>query len=61
MATKDRRVMLRVEGGLADRIEGYAARMRAETGLEVTTAAAMRRLLLAGLEALEPRRARKGG
>jgi hypothetical protein len=58
MATKDRRLMLRLEAELAERIEAYAARMRAETGLDVTTAAAMRRLLIAGLDALEKKRGR---
>lgn len=53
MAPKTKQIVVRLEEELAARIDAYAERLRAETGLEVSHAAATRRVLIAGLDALE--------
>jgi len=51
LSGKSEQVALRLDPDLLARIEAYRARLGAETGLEVTTAAAMRRLIERGLGA----------
>lgn len=55
-ATKDVQIALRLEPALDEQIRAYAARVRAETGLDVSRAAALRRLINLGLEAAKARR-----
>lgn len=51
--------MVRLEPELRARVERYAEQVRAESGVEVTLGAVVRRLLALGLDAVEaPKRKR---
>lgn len=54
MATKKKQLMIRVDDDMNDQIEAYAARLREETGLDVTASDAVRKLIAMGLAAAGP-------
>lgn len=58
---KDKQIAVRLDSELAERIDAYIARKREETGIEFTDAAAVRRLLVAGLDAEEKSTKKRGG
>lgn len=56
MAPKDRQIVVRLEDALLQRVQAYQARIRAETGLSVSQADAVRKLLTEALDADDARR-----
>ena len=60
MAPKTKQIVVRLEEELAQRIEAYRAKLHEETGLDVSHAAAVRLLLVGGLDALGKSRKGRG-
>lgn len=58
---KERQIAVRLDAELAERIDAYVARKREETGIEIPQSAAVRRLLVAGLDAEDKTSSTKRG
>lgn len=60
VAKKTVQIVVRIEAEMDERLRAYVARLRTETGLEISAGEATRKLLALGLDAVEKSAKRKG-